>query len=158
MHNPESVRENETHKFLLDIVIRMTWPRDSQQQKKKENDQQQKKTCRIVNFDVPADHRVKLKESEKRNNYLDLSRELKNYETGKWGDTNCNWFDRNNHQGIISTRTGGFENKRTSGDHLNYSIIKIGQNTEKNHGDLRGLTITQTPTRNHQLVWKLSKK
>ena len=77
MHNPESVRENETHKFLLDIVIRMTWPRDSQQQKKKENDQQQKKTCRIVNFDVPADHRVKLKESEKRNNYLDLSRELK---------------------------------------------------------------------------------
>ena len=34
--------------------------------------------CRIVNFAVPADHRVKLKESEKRVKYLDLARELKN--------------------------------------------------------------------------------
>ena len=28
-------------------------------------------------FAVPADHRVKLKESEKRDKYLDLARELK---------------------------------------------------------------------------------
>ncbi len=34
-------------------------------------------TCRIVDFAVPADHRVKLKESEKRGKYLDLVRELK---------------------------------------------------------------------------------
>ena len=33
--------------------------------------------CRIVDFAVPADHRVKLKESEKRDKYLDLARELK---------------------------------------------------------------------------------
>ena len=26
---------------------------------------------------VPADHKIKLKESEKKNNYLDLTRELK---------------------------------------------------------------------------------
>ena len=31
-----------------------------------------------MDFAVPADHRVKLKESEKRNKYLDLTRELKN--------------------------------------------------------------------------------
>ena len=30
---------------------------------------QKKRTCRIVNFAVPADHRLKLKESEKRNKY-----------------------------------------------------------------------------------------
>ena len=30
-----------------------------------------------MNFAVPADHRLKLKESEKRNKYLDLARELK---------------------------------------------------------------------------------
>ena len=30
-----------------------------------------------MDFAVPADHRVKLKESEKRNKYLDLARELK---------------------------------------------------------------------------------
>ena len=29
------------------------------------------------NFAVPADHRIKLKESEKKDQYLDLARELK---------------------------------------------------------------------------------
>ena len=28
-----------------------------------------KRTCRIVDFAIPADHRAKLKESEKRNKY-----------------------------------------------------------------------------------------
>ena len=37
----------------------------------------QQKTCRIVDFDVPADHRVKFKESKKKDKYLDLARELK---------------------------------------------------------------------------------
>ena len=42
------------------------------------NDQQQKKKiCKIVDFSVPADHRIKLKECEKRDKYLDLTRELK---------------------------------------------------------------------------------
>ena len=31
----------------------------------------------IVDFDVPADHRIKLKECEKKDKYLDLARELK---------------------------------------------------------------------------------
>ena len=38
---------------------------------------QQKKICKIVDFAVPADHRIKLKECEKRNKYFDLARELK---------------------------------------------------------------------------------
>ena len=32
---------------------------------------------------------------------------------------------------------------RTSGDHPNYSIIEIRQNTEKNPGDLGRLILTQ---------------
>ena len=40
-----------------------TKPCESQQKKKK-------RTCRIVNFAVSADHRVKLKESENRDKYL----------------------------------------------------------------------------------------
>ena len=40
--------------------------------------------------------------------------------------------------------TGKVENRRTNRDHPNHSITKIGQNTEKSPGDLRGL-ITQTP-------------
>ena len=42
------------------------------------------------------------------------------------------------------TGTGGLGNKRTSGDHSNYSIIKNGQNTEKSPGDLRKLVVTPT--------------
>ena len=41
------------------------------------NNQQKKRTCKIVEFAVPADHRIKLKESEKKDKYLDFVRELK---------------------------------------------------------------------------------
>ena len=41
------------------------------QQKKK------KKICKIADLAVPADHRLKLKECEMRDKYLDLARELK---------------------------------------------------------------------------------
>ena len=36
-----------------------------------------KRTCKIVDFAVPADDRIKLKECEKKDKYLDLARELK---------------------------------------------------------------------------------
>ena len=41
------------------------------------NNQQKKRTWKIVDFAVPADHRIKLKECEKKEKYLDLARELK---------------------------------------------------------------------------------
>ena len=41
--------------------------------------------------------------------------------------------------------TEGPGNKRTSGDHPNYSIIEIVQNIQKSPGDLRRLVDTQTP-------------
>ena len=55
-------------------------------------DTSKKRTCRIEDFTVPADHRVKLKESEKRDKYFDLARELKKsiYHEDE-GNTNCNW-------------------------------------------------------------------
>ena len=34
-------------------------------------------SCKIVDFGVPVDHRIKLKECEKRDKNLDLARELK---------------------------------------------------------------------------------
>ena len=42
-----------------------------------------------MDFAVPADNRIKLKESEKEDKYLDLAREMKkkttkNYGTWKW--------------------------------------------------------------------------
>ena len=55
--------------------------------------------------------------------------------------------------------TGRLGNKRISGYHPDYSIIKIGQNTEKGPEDLRRLAVTQTPIENHPLtlVWKTLK-
>ena len=41
------------------------------------NNQQKVRTCRIMDFAVPADHWVKLKECEKRDKNLNLARELK---------------------------------------------------------------------------------
>ena len=46
------------------------------------NNQQQKKKKRKEKLQiVPSDHRIKLKESEKKNKYLYLAREWKNYGT-----------------------------------------------------------------------------
>ena len=51
-----------------------------------------KRTCQFVDFAVPADHRAKLKESEKKDKYLDLAKELKKTEEHESdSDTNCNW-------------------------------------------------------------------
>ena len=41
------------------------------------NNQQKKRNCKTVDFAVPADHRIILKEIEKKDKYLDLARELK---------------------------------------------------------------------------------
>ncbi len=51
-----------------------------------------KKTCKIVLFAVPANHRIKLKECEKKDKFVDLVRELKKTVEHE-GDnyTNCDW-------------------------------------------------------------------
>ena len=36
-----------------------------------------KRTCKIVDFAVPVDHKIKLKEYEKKDKYLDLAKGLK---------------------------------------------------------------------------------
>ena len=77
----------------------------------------------MVDFSIPADHRMKPKESRKRDKYLDLSIELKKkkktVEHENDNATICNWGDRYSHQSI-DTGTGGLGNKRTSRDHSKY--------------------------------------
>ncbi len=74
MHNPAPALENDLHKLLWDFNI--------------QTDHlipvrrpdliiiNKKRICK-TDFDVPADHRINLKESEKKDKYLDLARELK---------------------------------------------------------------------------------
>ena len=85
MHNPASVLENDTHKLLWDSGIQAdhlnsAWRPDliiiNPHKKKRKENGKKKRTCKSVDFAIPADHRIKLKESEKKNKYLDLAREL----------------------------------------------------------------------------------
>ena len=79
MHNPAPVLENDSHKLLWDFNIQTDHLILARRpdliiiNKKKKK----KKICKIVDFAVPADHRINLKESEKKDKYLDLARELK---------------------------------------------------------------------------------
>ena len=75
MHNPAPVLENDTHKLLWDFVIQTDYLISARPDliiidKKM-------KICKIVDFVVPADRRIKLKECEKRDKYLDLASKLK---------------------------------------------------------------------------------
>ena len=76
MHNPAPFLENDTHKLLWDFDIQ-TGHRISARRPDLIIINKKKRSCKIVDFAVPADHRIKLKECEKRDKYLDLARELK---------------------------------------------------------------------------------
>ena len=71
------------------------------------------------------------------------------------GDSKSDWCAWYNHW-RMDKETGGLGNLRTSGEYLDDSIIKMGQNTEKNPGDLRRLAVTQTPVEDHQTNEKTS--
>ena len=79
MNNPAPVLENHSHKLLWDFDIQTDHLISARRpdlisiNKKKKK----KKIFKIVEFAVPADHRIKLKECEKIDKYLDLVRELK---------------------------------------------------------------------------------
>ena len=94
MHNPAPVQENDSHKLLwhfniqTDHLIPARRPDLILINKRK-------RICKIVDFAVPADHRINLKESEKKDKYLDLARELKKTVEHESDDcTNCDWCVR----------------------------------------------------------------
>ena len=59
-------------------------------------------------------------------------------EYGGGVDAICKWYPSNNPQ-RLGKGTGKFRNQKTSGDHQNYSIIQVDQNTEKSPGNLLSL-------------------
>ena len=80
MHNPAPVLENDTHKLIWNFDIQkdhLISARRSDLIIIKKKKRKEKRICKIVDFAVPADHGIKLKESEKKDKYLDLARELK---------------------------------------------------------------------------------
>ena len=76
MHNLAAILENDTHKLLWDFDIQTDYLILARRPdliiiKKK------KRIYKIVDFGVSAGYRIKLKECEKKNKYIDLARELK---------------------------------------------------------------------------------
>ena len=102
-----------------------------------------KRPCDLVNFVVPADHRMKMKESKKIGKYFDLARELKKL-----------W---NMKATVRSEReTGGTRDQRKNRGNPDHINVQISSNSSKSPGDLRKLAVTQTSGKN--LRFKISVK
>ena len=101
MHNPVSVLENNPYKLLCDFDIQ-TDHLISTRRPDLIVINKKKKTWKTVDFAVPAYHRIKLKESENKDKYLDLARELKkNMEHDNDSYTNRDWCFWYSHHRIV---------------------------------------------------------
>ena len=77
MQNPTPVLENDTHKLLWDFNIQTDHLIPARRPDLIIINKKKKRFCKIVDFAVPADHGINLKECEKKDKYLDFVRELK---------------------------------------------------------------------------------
>ena len=94
MHNSAPVLENDMHKLLWDFNIQ-TGHLIPARRPDLIITNKRKRICKIVDFAVPADHRINQKESEKKDKYLDLARELKKTVEHESNDcVNCDWCVR----------------------------------------------------------------
>ena len=99
MHNPAPVLENDSHKILWDFNIQTDHriPARRPDLIIINNNKKKKRICKIDDFAVPVDHRINLKEREKKDKYHDLARELKKGVEHESNDcTNCDWCVRHN--------------------------------------------------------------
>ena len=122
------------------------------------NQQKEKVIFKIVDFTVPADHKIKLKECEKKDKYFDLATELKKLWNmkvtivpiviGAFGTITKGLL-----KGMADLEVGGWvETIQTTAFLRTARILSPG--------DLRRLAVTQTPVKNHQLklMWKTLKE
>ena len=82
MHNPAPVLENNRYKLQWDFDLHTDHlisvrRRDLILINNKKKKKKKKRTYKIVDFAVPPDYRIKLKECEKKDKYLDIAGELK---------------------------------------------------------------------------------
>ena len=158
MHNPEHVLENNTHKLLWDFDIY----KDHLISARRPDliiINKKKRTCIIVDFAVPADHRIKLKECEKNDKYLDLARELKklwNMQVtvipiviGAFGTVTKGLL-----KGLEDLEVGG--RVETIPTTTLLRTARILRRVLETCGDLWRLAVTQTHVKIHQLtlMWK----
>ena len=96
MHNPASVLKNNTYKLLWDFGVHKYHLISTKRPDLIIINKKKKRICKIVDFTVPTDHRIKVEEWEKKDKYLDLATEVKktmehegdNYTNRDW----CFWY------------------------------------------------------------------
>ena len=76
MHKSEALIENKRYKIPKDFEIQKNYPIQVKRQDLVLINMK-KRTCDIVDFAEPTDHRLTWKENQKLNKFLDLVRELK---------------------------------------------------------------------------------
>ena len=109
MHNPASVLENDTHELLWDVNIKINPLFSARRPDLIIINNKKKRSCKIVDFAVPPDRRIKLGEkNEKKDKYLDLAIG-KNGEQESDYHTNRDWCFCDSHHRIIKG-SGGFGN------------------------------------------------
>ena len=64
MHKPESTLNNERHKIIWNFEIQTDQPIPGRRPDQEIINERKKGTCCRVDFSIPVDHRVKIKESE----------------------------------------------------------------------------------------------
>ena len=104
------------------------------------NQRKKQKIYKVVDFAVPADHRIKLKECEKGDKYLDLARELKTSMEHE-GDnyTNCDWCFWHGNKGLLK----GLEDLEVGGQVE--KTARILRSVLETWGDLLSLNIQWKP-------------
>ena len=84
MHNPAPVLENNMHKLLWDIDMHTDHLILARRPDLIIINKKKKRICKFVDFAVPADHRIKLKEYERKINTSTLQENWKNSGTLRW--------------------------------------------------------------------------
>ena len=83
-HKVESVLDNKTHKILSDFRIQMNQPILAIRP-----DQTRRKKCHLVDFAIPVNHRLKIREKQKTDKCLDFARE--SWKSCTHSNSNCSW-------------------------------------------------------------------
>ena len=77
MHNPAPVLENDLHKLLWDFNIQTDHQIPARRPDLLIINKKKRESAKLSTLLFRQDHRINLKESEKKDKYLDLARELK---------------------------------------------------------------------------------
>ena len=159
MHKLESIRENEAHKILWDFKIQTDPPKLIQKTNPSVNHTHKRENLPSSGFCCFSGSLSENKKAKRLTILGPCQKTRKAMQLQGDGDTNYSWRALNSSK-RLEKGSGRVGNQRSNRDRPVYSIVEIGQNTQKSPGDTRKLVVTQTPFKDSQptLVGKTRKE